>query len=315
MACLGSLCPFAVLGQRGWDRIWVAVPSPRAALLPVPAWQGKPWSLCVFSRGKLRDTILDWEDSLPDRDLTLADEACRYCAWALHTVVAADACGSRCPGRLHGLPVLCPHHGSPWAGSAWLCSLCFVPRSPEAVPTAQQRPAFSPESGREKPLQVLATALLPAWEACRVHIGAGQEKQPANSHGFLSALDVLSPPCRKADLSVTLGTSLQIKPSGNLPLITKKRGGKLVIVNLQATKHVSESVLAAPRSEQFALRCSFPLASLVSAPSQVSPCTSSPPRQPDRRVASLSEQTGWASLVGGFKPATPDKHLEMEGKS
>ncbi|XP_062452402.1 NAD-dependent protein deacylase sirtuin-6 isoform X2 [Rhea pennata] len=43
--------------------------------------------------------------------------------------------------------------------------------------------------------------------------------------------------CRKADLSVTLGTSLQIKPSGNLPLITKKRGGKLVIVNLQATKH------------------------------------------------------------------------------
>ncbi|NWI11340.1 SIR6 deacetylase, partial [Crypturellus soui] len=69
-------------------------------------------------RGKLRDTILDWEDSLPDRDLTLADEA-----------------------------------------------------------------------------------------------------------------------CRKADLSITLGTSLQIKPSGNLPLITKKRGGKLVIVNLQATKH------------------------------------------------------------------------------
>ncbi|NWH73160.1 SIR6 deacetylase, partial [Piaya cayana] len=69
-------------------------------------------------RGKLRDTILDWEDSLPDRDLTLADKA-----------------------------------------------------------------------------------------------------------------------CRKADLSVTLGTSLQIKPSGNLPLITKKRGGKLVIVNLQATKH------------------------------------------------------------------------------
>ncbi|KAM9330566.1 NAD-dependent protein deacylase sirtuin-6 [Gastrophryne carolinensis] len=43
--------------------------------------------------------------------------------------------------------------------------------------------------------------------------------------------------CRKADLAVTLGTSLQIKPSGNLPLLTKRNGGKLVIVNLQPTKH------------------------------------------------------------------------------
>ncbi|KAK7492502.1 hypothetical protein BaRGS_00016168 [Batillaria attramentaria] len=42
---------------------------------------------------------------------------------------------------------------------------------------------------------------------------------------------------RRADLSVCLGTSLQIVPSGNIPLLTKKNGGKLVIVNLQATKH------------------------------------------------------------------------------
>ncbi|MBN3323060.1 SIR6 deacetylase, partial [Atractosteus spatula] len=42
---------------------------------------------------------------------------------------------------------------------------------------------------------------------------------------------------RRADLAVTLGTSLQIRPSGNLPLITKRKGGKLVIVNLQPTKH------------------------------------------------------------------------------
>ncbi|XP_067824159.1 NAD-dependent protein deacetylase sirtuin-6 [Heptranchias perlo] len=42
--------------------------------------------------------------------------------------------------------------------------------------------------------------------------------------------------CRKSDLAITLGSSLQIKPSGNLPFNTKKKGGKLVIVNLQATK-------------------------------------------------------------------------------
>ncbi|XP_046857359.1 NAD-dependent protein deacetylase Sirt6-like isoform X2 [Xenia sp. Carnegie-2017] len=43
--------------------------------------------------------------------------------------------------------------------------------------------------------------------------------------------------CRVADLSVCLGTSLQINPSGNLPVQTVKNGGKLVIINLQKTKH------------------------------------------------------------------------------
>ncbi|KAJ8011656.1 hypothetical protein DPEC_G00060520 [Dallia pectoralis] len=42
---------------------------------------------------------------------------------------------------------------------------------------------------------------------------------------------------RRADLALTLGTSLQIKPSGDLPLITKRKGGNVVIINLQPTKH------------------------------------------------------------------------------
>lgn len=41
---------------------------------------------------------------------------------------------------------------------------------------------------------------------------------------------------KKSDLSVCLGTSLQINPSGRIPALTKRNGGKLVIVNLQPTQ-------------------------------------------------------------------------------
>ena len=43
---------------------------------------------------------------------------------------------------------------------------------------------------------------------------------------------------RKADVSLCLGTTLQIVPAGKLPLLAKKNGGKLVICNLQPTRYV-----------------------------------------------------------------------------
>ncbi|KAE9419096.1 hypothetical protein Angca_002257, partial [Angiostrongylus cantonensis] len=42
---------------------------------------------------------------------------------------------------------------------------------------------------------------------------------------------------KNADLSLCLGTSLQIVPVGDMPLLAKRNGGKVVTVNLQATKH------------------------------------------------------------------------------
>jgi len=41
---------------------------------------------------------------------------------------------------------------------------------------------------------------------------------------------------RAADLCLCLGTSLQIYPCANLPLLSKKSGGRVVVVNLQATR-------------------------------------------------------------------------------
>ena len=48
----------------------------------------------------------------------------------------------------------------------------------------------------------------------------------------------------KSDLSLCLGTSLQILPSASLPLkVHKPEKGKLVICNLQPTKYVSDTEL------------------------------------------------------------------------
>lgn len=47
----------------------------------------------------------------------------------------------------------------------------------------------------------------------------------------------------KADLSICLGTTLQIVPSGTLPLLTKRNKGKLVICNLQPTKYVRFAII------------------------------------------------------------------------
>jgi len=41
---------------------------------------------------------------------------------------------------------------------------------------------------------------------------------------------------RHADLCICLGTSLQIFPCANLPVLTKKSGGRIAIVNLQVTR-------------------------------------------------------------------------------
>jgi len=69
--------------------------------------------------------------------------------------------------------------------------------------------------------------LIPQVRWCISKIAVGDY---CDNLGFVLCCD------RQADLCVCLGTSLQIFPCAGLPLITKKAGGRVVIVNLQATR-------------------------------------------------------------------------------
>ncbi|GAB6032466.1 NAD-dependent protein deacetylase sirtuin-6, variant 2 [Chamberlinius hualienensis] len=61
---------------------------------------------------------------------------------------------------------------------------------------------------------------------------------------------------KKADLSIVLGSTLQIVPSGNLPLATKKNKGKLIICNLQSTKHARKLLSSLINLNRFTWRSS-----------------------------------------------------------
>ena len=70
-----------------------------------------------------------------------------------------------------------------------------------------------------------------------VHCGGSMRDQALDWDDALPPreLELAEQHSKKADLVITLGTSLQIHPACNLPLKTVKAGGKLVVVNLQPT--------------------------------------------------------------------------------
>ena len=59
---------------------------------------------------------------------------------------------------------------------------------------------------------------------------------------------------RRADVALTIGTSLQIKPSCDLPLKTLRAGGKLAIVNLQPTPHDKRAAVLLRRRSDDVMR-------------------------------------------------------------
>ncbi|XP_057168005.1 NAD-dependent protein deacylase sirtuin-6 isoform X3 [Ursus arctos] len=87
-------------------------------------------------RGELRDTILDWEDALPDRDLTLADEASRSDAQMSLDWAETQTCPSHwAPPCKSGRAGTC--RLPPSAEEADWSLSTFSPRSMTATPTCE----------------------------------------------------------------------------------------------------------------------------------------------------------------------------------
>lgn len=73
--------------------------------------------------------------------------------------------------------------------------------------------------------------------ACR-HCDQGRLKHATISFGQALPTDVLAQAfewCQYADLLLAIGSSLVVSPAADLPAITKKKGGRLVIINRDAT--------------------------------------------------------------------------------
>ncbi|PRP82010.1 hypothetical protein PROFUN_03647 [Planoprotostelium fungivorum] len=64
--------------------------------------------------------------------------------------------------------------------------------------------------------------------------------------------------CRSADLVICLGTSLRVVPADKLPLMTRKNGGRVVIINLQKTPKDSKASLV------IRAKCDRVMASVIS---------------------------------------------------
>ena len=82
--------------------------------------------------------------------------------------------------------------------------------------------------------QFLATDHVPECPAC----STGRLKHATISFGQLLPPDVLQNAaawCRRADVTLAIGSSLVVTPAADLPAMTKRQGGRLVIINRDPT--------------------------------------------------------------------------------
>lgn len=192
----------------------------------IPDFRGPKGVWTLEKKGLKPDINISWDDAKPT-----------YTHMAIARLVEEDKVKFVITQNIDGLHLrsgvprshIAELHGNMFVDQCDKCKKMFVRDSP--APTVGQKytgadcPAYK-ENGRKCRGKIIDFVL--DWEADL----PDDDLTISDTHSM------------KADLSIVMGSTLQIIPAGNLPTYTKKyQEGKLVICNLQPTKHFKKADL------------------------------------------------------------------------
>ncbi|KAM3961688.1 sirtuin 6 [Aphomia sociella] len=191
----------------------------------IPDFRGPNGVWTLEKEGKRPTTNVSFADAKPTKTHMILKKLVEYSK--VHYIVSQNIDGLHLKSGL-SRKYLAELHGNMFVDECNVCKRQFVRSCPvetvgkkcSGVPCAAEHVGGRPCRGR------LYDGVLD-WE----HSLPENDLQMAEWHSSI------------ADLSICLGTTLQIIPSGNLPLETVKYGGQLVICNLQPTKHDNKADL------------------------------------------------------------------------
>ncbi len=184
----------------------------------IPDFRGPKGVWTLEEKGEKPDMNISWDDAKPTSThmaiAKLAEEdKCKF-------VISQNIDG------LHlrsGLPrsKLAELHGNMFVDECSVCKKMFV-RSSAAPTVGRKMSEVSCKAQNRRPCRGKLRDFVLDWEDEL----PDEDLSLSHSHSMLS------------ELSIVIGSTLQIIPAGNMPTFAKKNGkGILVIVNLQPTKH------------------------------------------------------------------------------
>ena len=184
----------------------------------IPDFRGPKGVWTLEKKGLRPDVSVDWNDAKPTKSHMAIKKLMDLNQAQFLISQNIDGLHMRSGMSRQNLAEL---HGNMFVDACAVCRKQFVRQTP--APTVGQKPVGgSCRSTGRRPCRGKLVDFVLDWEAEL----PDQDLILSDSHSMLS------------ELSIVIGSTLQIVPAGTMPTLTKKyRKGKLVIINLQPTKH------------------------------------------------------------------------------